>query len=262
MAFQSGYIKLWRKLKEKGYYQKSQYVHLWVHLLLSANHKPKEFMFNDQIIIIKEGQLITGRKKLAEATGIADTTIERILNHFEKTGRQIEQQKTNKYRLITIINWPKYQSENSKTDNKWTTDGQQTDTNKNVKNDKNDKNIPAPEGAGKEIRVEKDDSRMTPAEYRAFQQGEAEYKGTQVIPLVKWAEERIGAKFPNQIKQRTAISRMLNSGRTTEIIKAKWLELEEDEFWGEKGVDFAVVLSQIAKIRITPKGIPVIGQKK
>ena len=94
-------------------------------------------MFNGQIIIIKEGQLITGRKKLAEATGIADTTIERILNHFEKTGRQIEQQKTNKYRLITIINWPKYQSENSKTDNKWTTDGQQTDTFKKYKKNKN-----------------------------------------------------------------------------------------------------------------------------
>lgn len=133
---EQGWIKLHRKIVEKGYYRNSKYVHLWVHLLLLANHKSKEFMWNNQIILVKEGQLITGRDSLALATGISQSSIERILNMLE-IEHQIEQQKTTKYRLITIVNWKEHQNMNSKVDNKRTTNGQQTDTNKNVKKDKN-----------------------------------------------------------------------------------------------------------------------------
>jgi hypothetical protein len=142
-----GWIKLHRKLQKKGYYKKSEYIHLWVHLLLSANHKEKEFMFNGNMIIIKEGQLLTGREKLSENTGISESTVERILNMLENE-HQIEQQKTNKFRIITIINWQNYQGDNDcgqqngqQTDNKRTTNGQQTATNKNDNNVKNVKNI-------------------------------------------------------------------------------------------------------------------------
>lgn len=137
---EQGWVKLWRKLKDKGFYRKSTYIHLWIHLLLSANHQQKEFVWNGNTIIIKEGQLLTGRKELSEQTGIPQTTIERILNYLENE-HQIGQQKTTKYRLITIINWKDYQQMDSKVDNKRTTNGQQTDTNKNDKNNNNDKNI-------------------------------------------------------------------------------------------------------------------------
>lgn len=124
-----GYVALWRKLRDKGFYKKSTYVHLWVHLLLSANHKPKEHMTNGQIILIKEGQLIAGRKQLAKETGIPQSTVERILEMLENE-HQIEQQKTTKYRLITILNWKDYQNRTSVR----TASGQQADTNNNVNN--------------------------------------------------------------------------------------------------------------------------------
>ena len=124
---QNGWVKIHRKILEKGYFKKSAYVHLWLYLLLKANHEPKEFMWNNEIIHIKEGQLLTGRKELSEATGISDSTIERILEHFEKNGHQIEQQKTTKFRVITILNWSKYQKTDNRMDSKRTTDGQQTD---------------------------------------------------------------------------------------------------------------------------------------
>lgn len=127
----NGWIKLHRKISEKGYYQRSQYVHLWVHLLLNANHKPKEYMTNGTIIMIKEGQLVTGRKQLALATGIPESTIEDILKVFESE-HQIQQQKTTKYRLITVLNWKEHQDSDSKA----TAKQQQADTNKNDKNDK------------------------------------------------------------------------------------------------------------------------------
>jgi len=105
----SGWIKLHRKIRDKGYYKNSKFVHLWVHILLKANHEGKEFMRNNQIIVIKEGQLITGRKQLSEETGISESSIERILEMFENE-HQIEQQKTTKFRLITILNWKEYQT--------------------------------------------------------------------------------------------------------------------------------------------------------
>lgn len=88
-------------------------------------------MWNGRLIMVKEGQLITGRTELIKATGIPGTTIERILQMLENE-HQIGQQKQSKYRLITIVNWGEHQNRTLER----TTDGQQTDTNKNDKNDK------------------------------------------------------------------------------------------------------------------------------
>jgi len=101
---------------------------LWIHLLCIASHCESEFLWNGELKTIQIGQLITGRKELSKQTGIPETTIERILKVLE-SGHQIRQQKTTKYRLITILNWDKYQV----VDNKRTTNGQQTDTFKNVR---------------------------------------------------------------------------------------------------------------------------------
>jgi hypothetical protein len=133
-----GWIKVHRSLKDKGYYKNSSYIHLWIHLLLSVNHEPTEFFWNGKIIYLKPGQFITGRKKISFETGIPETTIERVLNCLESE-HQIGQQKTTKYRLITILNWEKWQEVDNKTDSKRTTDGQQTDTNNKGKNEKNEK---------------------------------------------------------------------------------------------------------------------------
>lgn len=89
-------------------------------------------MHDGGIILIKEGQLITGRKKLSEATGIPETTIERCLVMLENE-HQIGQQKTTKYRLITILNWKEHQERTGER----TASGQQADTYKNDKKEKN-----------------------------------------------------------------------------------------------------------------------------
>jgi hypothetical protein len=134
-----GYIKLHRKLLDNPYSHKPNFMALWVTLLLLANHKENKFMWNGKVLIIKEGQFITGRKELSKQTGIPATTIERILETLEN-GHQIGQQKTTKYRLITIVNWTEHQNLDSKVDNKRTTNGQQTDTNNIGKNEKNERN--------------------------------------------------------------------------------------------------------------------------
>ena len=119
---EQGWVKLHRKLLDNPIIKKSSYLALWIVLLLKANHRDNKMIWNNNIIVIKEGQFITGRKELSKETSIPETTIERILKYLEN-GQQIEQQKTTKYRLITIINWKDYQTKNTKTDNKRTTNG-------------------------------------------------------------------------------------------------------------------------------------------
>ena len=144
-----GYVKLYRKMQSKGWYKNSKYVHLWCHILMKANHKEAEFMWNGEMIIVKRGQFITGRNQLSDETGITKSTIENILRCFEN-GHQIGQQKTNKFRLITVIKWKEYQQDGQQngqqSDNRVTSNGQQSDTNKNDKNDKNEKNEKEREG--------------------------------------------------------------------------------------------------------------------
>lgn len=138
----NGWILLHRKLLDNPICKNPTWAFLWIVLLLLASHKEKDdFIWNGKITKLKKGQFITGRKKLKELTNIPETTIERALTYLEKSGHQIGQQKTTKFRLITILNWDKYQKLDSKADNRRTTDGQQTDTINNDNNDNNDNNI-------------------------------------------------------------------------------------------------------------------------
>jgi hypothetical protein len=105
-----GWIKIHRKLQEKAYYKKdSEAVHLWLHILMNAHHKPTEELLGGKPIICQPGQFTTGRKQLASATGICESKIERLLTKFEKIEQQIEQRKTNTNRLITVLCWSDYQ---------------------------------------------------------------------------------------------------------------------------------------------------------
>ncbi len=127
------WIKLNRKLLDNPLMKKPLYGWLWVILLLKANYEDKEFIWNNEKQICKRGQFITGRKQLSIESGISESQIERILNYFELDG-QIEQQKTNKFRLILIKNYDKYQEVGQQKDNKRTTKGHNKEYNKNNKN--------------------------------------------------------------------------------------------------------------------------------
>jgi len=140
-----GWISLHRKLAEKSFYSKdSEKVHLWIHLLLKANHKGKEEFFDGKIIHCNPGQFTTGRKQLSSETGISESKIQRILKYFEKIEQQIEQQTSNKNRLITIVRWDEYQKNEhqieQQVNNKRTTSEQQVNNKRTHYNNDNNNN--------------------------------------------------------------------------------------------------------------------------
>lgn len=138
MEENKGWISLHRKTLENPYIMKdSDHLAIWCYLLLKATHKSYKSIFGKSKITLKKGQLIIGRKKIADDLGINESKIERVLKCFESE-QQIEQQKNTKGRLITILNWGMYQNNEQQFEqqmnNKRTTNEQQMNTNNNVIN--------------------------------------------------------------------------------------------------------------------------------
>ena len=137
-----GWIKLHRRLINWEWYQDSNMVHLFIHLLLSANHKPGKWRGVD----IDRGQLITGRNKLSEQTGISHQTIRTCIDRLKSTN-ELTIKVTNRYSLLTICNYEEYQLHeldtnqptNQQSTNNQPATNQQLTTNKKEKNVKNEK---------------------------------------------------------------------------------------------------------------------------
>jgi len=137
----AGFVKFYRGLLDHHIVHKdNDYLAVWMFLLLNANHESKESEFNYQTIEVKPGQLIRGRKQIAEKAKVNESKVERILNRFERE-QMIDQQKSPQKRLITVLNWSSYQKGKQPNEqpneqpmnNQRTTDEQQMNTNKNIR---------------------------------------------------------------------------------------------------------------------------------
>lgn len=140
----NGWIKLHRKLIDNPVVMKdADHLAVWVYLLLNATHTDYPALFKGKKIILKPGQLITGRKSIASNLSINESKVRRIIDAFEND-QQIDRQRSNQNSLISIKNWDRYQCYDQQIDQQMTnnrpTDDQQPTTNNNVKNNKNVKN--------------------------------------------------------------------------------------------------------------------------
>ena len=106
----NGFIKLHRQLFENPIVCKdADHLAIWIYILLKATYTEYTELFNKQKIIVKPGQLITGRKKISEFLNITESKVQRVLKTFE-IEQQIKQQTCSQNRLITIVNWSLYQT--------------------------------------------------------------------------------------------------------------------------------------------------------
>lgn len=140
----NGWIKLHRCLLHNPIVMKdADHLAVWCYILLEATHQEYPKLFNGKKIMLQPGQLITGRKVIAETLGVQESKVKRILIEFE-SDQQIDRQRGNKSSLISIKNWDKYQGDDQQVDqqmtNKWPTDDQQVTTLQEHKNNKNSKN--------------------------------------------------------------------------------------------------------------------------
>ncbi len=140
----NGFIKLHRKITKWEWYQDANTFRLFMHLLLLCNHEDGRWQGN----IIKRGQTITGLKSINKSLGLSIQQTRTAMNKLIATG-DITTKSTNKYTLVTVVNYDHYQAKDngatskstSKSTNEQQTSNKRVTTNKNLKNLKNEKNI-------------------------------------------------------------------------------------------------------------------------
>lgn len=128
-----GWVKLWRKAIDSGLIKNHNVWVFWTYCLLKANHeKDYKQVIGFQEIKLQPGQFIFGLHKASDETGLSVQKIRTCLS-FLKKYKNLTIKSTNKFSIITIINWGTYQKESlapNKQSNKQVTSGQQAGNNK------------------------------------------------------------------------------------------------------------------------------------
>lgn len=140
----ASWIKIFRELLQWEWFEKAEMVQLFIYLLLKASCEDKQW----QGITVKRGQLVTSNGSMRRDLKLSEQQIRTCIKRLISTG-EITYQSTNRYVIITICNYDKYQENKSTANepineqaNTLPTDEQraineQTTTSKEIKNIRN-----------------------------------------------------------------------------------------------------------------------------
>lgn len=99
-----GWIKLHRKMTEWGWYSDANTMRVFLHLLLTANHKPSEFRGRH----IERGQTVFGVRSMSVALRLSSKEVRTALEHLKQTN-EVAIEGTNKFSVATIVKYEVYQ---------------------------------------------------------------------------------------------------------------------------------------------------------
>jgi len=133
---QNGWIKLHRIILNWQWINDPNVFLVFTRLLLKANHEDR----NWRGIVVKRGDVITGRIQLAKEIGISIQSVRTSLTKLKSTS-EITIKTTNKYSVISINNYNSYQQNNQQTNKPSTSNQPATNHKQEDKEYKEDKNI-------------------------------------------------------------------------------------------------------------------------
>ena len=134
----SGFILLHRKITEWEWYQNPNTFRVFLHCLLMANFTEGRFEGKD----IQRGQFVTSLPSLSDQTKLSIRQVRVALDHLIMTG-ELTSKAFSKFRIITVVNYDKYQSNDRQDDSQMTVKCQSNDsqmTDKCQQYKKNNKN--------------------------------------------------------------------------------------------------------------------------
>jgi type IV secretory pathway VirB10-like protein len=171
----SGWIKLHRSLQDSAIASHPEYLAVWVHLMLRAQHSASECVIGRQIVKLSVGQLVFGRVKFSSEIGVSENKVRAALDVM-KSLNMITIKSMAKFSIISIVKWSEYQTEspanNQETASNAPAPNQHPATyknDKNVNNDKNEKNLLVTPSAPPEKKLRKTGSRL-PDDWRPTQE--------------------------------------------------------------------------------------------
>ncbi|QLT99447.1 DNA replication protein [Enterobacter hormaechei] len=104
-----GFALLHRKIIDVPFYKDAEAAHLWVHLLLRANHEQTLVSTDVGDVICERGEFITGRNTLAMETGLTADRVKSLLRKFQNLG-MITTKSNNRFTVLKVVKYDEYQS--------------------------------------------------------------------------------------------------------------------------------------------------------
>lgn len=104
MVVLNGFVKIHRKLIQWGWYQDNVVKGVFLHLLLTANYTQSRW--NGRTIY--PGQVVVGTQRMANELGFTRQQIRTAMSKLKSTN-EITTESTNRYTVVTIVNWDDYQ---------------------------------------------------------------------------------------------------------------------------------------------------------
>ena len=121
MTVNAGFILLYRQITEWEWYQNPNTFRVFLHCLLMANFTDGRFEGKE----IKRGQFVTSLPSLSDQTSLSIRQVRVALDHLIMTG-ELTSKAYSKFRVITVVNYDKYQNNDRQNDSQ-TADKRQSD---------------------------------------------------------------------------------------------------------------------------------------
>lgn len=114
------WIKLYRNLLYSPIFENEKGLKIWIWCLLKATHIDRNQLVGQQIVELKKGQFVFGRKKASEELKMTESVIYKYIKLLKKL-EMISMESNNKFSVVTVKKWEDYQLEDLKSNNKVTT---------------------------------------------------------------------------------------------------------------------------------------------
>lgn len=100
----ASWIKIFRELLQWEWFEKPEMVQFFIYLLLKANSEDRQW----QGITVKRGQFVTSNASMRRDLNLSEQQVRTCIKRLISTG-EITYQSTNRYVVITICNYDRYQ---------------------------------------------------------------------------------------------------------------------------------------------------------
>lgn len=102
------WIKLYRKLLKSPIFDNEKALKIWIWCLLKVTYTDKQQLVGRQIIELKSGQFVFGRKKASLELKMNESTIYKYMKILEEL-QMINVVSNNKFSIVSIEKWGDYQ---------------------------------------------------------------------------------------------------------------------------------------------------------
>lgn len=250
MANAIGWLKLYRDLLGKPIWLNStpEQKCILIAILCMVNHEPNVWEWQGEKYSVSRGQTITSLEKICKTAGkgISQQNVRTALKRFEKL-QFLTNESTKEGRLLTVLNWRVYQSEDSKPNkaaNRCLTDDSQTPNRRltpieECKNDNNEKTLfdvpeekpkkkTSPKKKAEEIELEliglypEIDAEFEIKQMKKWLLARPKRKFTKAF-AVNWLNKTLKEYHDKKQKQRSALDEWFASGPSDETL-CKWEE--------------------------------------